>query len=190
MTDFTMPPSQAVEVKRYNLVSISLHWLMFILISASFILALILDVFPKSIKPFWLNVHFVMGSLVFGLLWLRLMWRLVMPPPPLPTTLHPHMIKATHVVHSLLYLLMAVIPLMGVMTAFFRGRGIDFGFILIASPFEADRATGKVFKEIHEILSWCLAILTFGHAGMALLHHHVLKDGLLLRMMPVKTPPR
>jgi cytochrome b561 len=174
------------HVKHYNIVSISLHWIMFLLISMAFVLALMLDILPKAIKPYWTNLHFVLGCLVFALLALRLFWRIGAGVPELPPEMHPHSRKATHVVHGLLYVLMALIPIVGVLTAFYRGRGIDFGFYAVPSPFETDRATGRFFKEIHEFLSWRLFVLAGGHAVMALIHHYVLKDGLLLRMLPSK----
>jgi cytochrome b561 len=174
------------QVKHYNSIAIILHWLMFALISLAFILALLLDVLPKDIKPYWVNVHFVIGSLVLGLLAVRLLWRLAIGVPDLPSDMHPHSRKATHVVHGLLYVFMALIPIVGVLTAFYRGRGIDFGFYALPSPFEVDRATGRFFKEIHEFAAWTLFVLAGGHAVMALIHHYVLKDGILLRMLPFK----
>ena len=178
-------PSQ-FHVLHYNISSILLHWLMFFLIMIAFTLALLLDVVPKEVKPFWVNVHFVTGTLVFALLWLRLIWRIVAGVPDLPETLHPHTRKASHLMHGLLYVLMGLVPLMGLLTAFYRGRGIDFGFYVFQSPFEADRATGRFFKEIHEFASWSLFLLAGGHAALALFHHYALKDGILLRMMPIK----
>ena len=184
-----MPMSSAAhsaQVERYNIASIVLHWLMFFMIVAAFLLALLLDEIPKSIKPFWVNVHFVLGSGVFALLLLRLGWRLIAGTPALPADIHAHTKRATHVVHGLLYVLMALIPVVGVLTAFYRGRGIDFGLFAIASPFETDRATGGFFKEIHEVAAWTLFVFAGGHAALALFHHYVRKDGILLRMMPAK----
>ena len=182
MTNYADQP----HLEHYNFVSIALHWLMFVIISFAFALAHLLDVFPKDIKPFWVNLHFVAGVLVMALLVLRVMWRVLAGVPDLPATLHPHTRKATHVVHGLLYVLMGLIPVVGLLTAFYRGRGIDFGFYSLPSPFETDRATGRFFKEIHEFLSWSLFVLAGGHAALALFHHHILKDGILLRMLPQK----
>jgi superoxide oxidase len=172
--------------ERYNLISIGLHWLMFILISAAFSIALILDDLPKSIKPFWTNIHFVLGVLVFIFLLIRLSWRLFIGVPELPESVHSHTKKASQIIHFALYLLMALIPVVGVLTAFYRGRGIDFGFYSIPSPFELNRNVASFYKEFHELAAWVLVVLVLAHAATAFFHHFILKDGILLRMIPNK----
>lgn len=174
------------DVERYNLISILLHWLMFFMISIAFGLALILDDLPKAIKPFWVNIHFVIGVLVLLLLLVRVIWRFVNGTPPLPSDMHAHTKRATQIVHALLYGLMALIPIVGILTAFYRGRGIDFGFWVLLSPFETDRTIARFFKEIHEIAAWVLFLLAGGHAVLALFHHYIRKDAILLRMLPAK----
>ena len=64
--------------------------------------------------------------------------------------------------HRLLYLLMILVPAMGMMTWFGR---ID--------------ATG----EPHAVLANALLIVAGGHALMAIWHQYVIRDGLLNRMM-------
>ena len=179
----------SVHVERYNIFSILLHWLMFFMILFAFGLALIFDDLPKSIKPFWVNIHFVIGALVLLLLLVRVVWRFLMGTPPLPSDMHPHTKRATQLVHALLYGLMALIPIMGIMTAIYRGRGIDFGFFALSSPFETDRTVARFYKEIHEFTAWALFLLAGGHAILALFHHYVRKDGILLRMMSAKKVP-
>ena len=180
---------KTVHVERYNLISIFLHWLMFLMISIAFGVAFILDELPKTIKPFWVNIHFVIGSLVLLLLLVRLVWRLWIGTPPLPSDMHAHTKYASQIVHALLYGLMALIPIMGIMTAIYRGRGIDFGFFALSSPFETDRTVARFYKEIHEFTAWALFLLAGGHAILALFHHYVRKDGILLRMMSAKKVP-
>jgi len=177
---------KTVHVERYNLISIFLHWFMFLIISFAFGVAFILDDLPKTIKPFWVNIHFVIGSLVLLLLLVRLVWRLWMGTPPLPSDMNAHTKYASQIVHALLYGLMALIPIVGLVTAFYRGRGIDFGVFVVSSPLETDRTIARFFKEIHELAAWTLLILAGGHAFLALFHHYVRKDGILFRMMPAK----
>ena len=177
---------KTVHVERYNLISIFLHWFMFLMISIAFGVAFILDDLPKTIKPFWVNIHFVIGSLVLLLLLVRLVWRLRIGTPPLPSDMHAHTKYASQIVHDLLYGLMALIPIVGLVTAFYRGRGIDFGVFVVSSPLETDRTIARFFKEIHELAAWTLLILAGGHAFLALFHHYVRKDGILLRMIPAK----
>jgi cytochrome b561 len=37
---------------------------------------------------------------------------------------------------------------------------------------------------VHEFIGWALAVVVIGHVAMALKHHFVDRDGILLRMWP------
>jgi cytochrome b561 len=59
-----------------------------------------------------------------------------------------------------------------------------FGLTEIASPWVRDRAFARSVKEIHEVMANALIILATLHAVAALLHHWVLRDRTLVRMLP------
>ncbi len=176
---------QAPVTQRYSLLMIVIHWLMAGVIISAAISAFVIDEMPNAAaKAMMTNLHFVFGSLVLALVVVRVLLRLASTIPALPADTHPHVVKAAMVGHWGLYALMIGVPLVGLVTAFYRGRGIDFGLFQIASPFEANRPTSKFFKEIHELIAYGFFAAIGGHALFALWHHVILKDGLLDRMRP------
>jgi len=46
-----------------------------------------------------------------------------------------------------------------------------------------DRASAHQFEEIHNWIGWAIVVLSAGHAAAALVHHYVLKDQVLGRML-------
>lgn len=168
---------------RYHGAIIAIHWLVLALVSLAALSAFVIDEMPdKALKASMTNLHFVFGSVVLALVLLRGALRLATPSPPLPADTHPHVVKAAFWGHIGLYALMIGVPLVGLITAFSRGRGIDFGLFAINPPFEANRATGRFFKEIHEFTAYVFFAGIAGHALFALWHQIILKDGLMDRM--------
>ena len=74
---------------------------------------------------------------------------------------------------------------MGIITQFARGDALSiFRLFEIASPWVKDRAFARSVTAIHEILANTLVILAALHAVAALIHHWVLRDRTLVRMLP------
>ena len=88
--------------------------------------------------------------------------------------------------HYALYALLLLAPISGIVLQFARGDALPvFGVTEIASPWNADRAFARAVKEIHEMMANALVILAALHAAAALVHHWVLRDRTLVRMLPV-----
>ena len=174
----------AAPVQRYNRLSISLHWLSAILILALFVGGLTIDAFPKDWKSAVINLHAVGGLALLALVLFRVVWRLSHAAPPPPAGASPLLDRAAKLGHFALYALMLAIPVIGVPTLLWRGRGLDFGLFQIASPFARTQEVYKPLTEIHELAAFALIALVIGHVGFAVWHHVKLKDGTLLRMMP------
>jgi cytochrome b561 len=169
---------------RYNAVAMALHWSIAALIVAAFILGLAVDNFPKEIKGAVINLHALIGLAILVLSLLRLYWRATHPAPELPQSMSPHARLASHVAHGGLYLLMIAIPLIGIPTLLYRGRGLDFGLFQIASPFERTPDVFRPLTEVHELASFALIGLAAAHALAALYHHYIRRDDILMRMLP------
>jgi cytochrome b561 len=168
---------------RYSGLSIALHWLMAAIIVTAFVLALVINAFPKDMKPLVVETHKALGLAVLALLVLRFAWRLLSPPPPL-TGVTPVVQRLSQFGHLGLYLLMIAVPVVGIVYSFWRGQTLHFGLFDIASPFAADRAMSRQFREIHEFAAYALIGLAGLHAVAALWHHYVKRDGVLRRMLP------
>lgn len=170
--------------ERYDAIAITLHWSIALLILAGFGLGLTIDEFPKAWEGAVINSHALIGLAVLVLSVARLVWRLTHPAPELPSTMAPLERAAAKMIHLSLYVLMIVVPAIGVPTLLFRGRGLDFGLFHVASPFARTPEIFRPLTEAHEIASYALIALATAHALAALYHQFVRHDDLLGRMAP------
>jgi cytochrome b561 len=167
---------------RYGTVSQLLHWAMIALVITAWLLGQFVDDLPRSA----LSIHISAGLALLLLLGFRLVWRMADPPPrPEPTVLGPWLDYAGHLAHYALYLLLAAVPILGIIAQFARGDSLSvFGLYEIASPWAKDRAFARSVTEIHEVAANALVMLAAMHAVAALVHHWVFRDRTLVRMLP------
>jgi cytochrome b561 len=174
---------------RYGAIARSLHWATVVLVVVAWLLGIFGDALPgKPAQAAGLFVHISAGLLVVLLTLLRLAWRGVDSSPDedvASTALARWMLLAAKATHLALYGLLMVVPLVGIGVLFARGHALPvFGLFEIASPWSADRAFAHTVKEVHEWLAYALMAAAVLHAAAALLHHWVLHDRALLRMLP------
>ena len=167
---------------RYGIIPQFLHWVVVAIVIAAWLLGQFVDDLPRGT----LSIHIALGLVVLLALVARLAWRIGDPPPkPEPTPLGSWLDHAGRLAHYLLYLLLALVPVAGIVTQFARGDAVSiFGLYEIASPWVKDRAFVRSVTEVHEILANALVILAGLHAVAALIHHWVFRDRTLLRMLP------
>lgn len=170
--------------QRYDAVAIALHWTIAVLILVAFGLGLTVDDFPKAYGPMVVNIHSLLGVAVLVLTLARLAWRLTHTPPALPSSGGPLADKAAKAVHALLYVLMLAVPLIGLPTLFYRGRGLDFGLFAIPAFLPRVPEIFRPLTEVHELAAYALVALAAGHVLAAIYHQAVLKDRLMERMLP------
>ncbi|WP_296712266.1 cytochrome b/b6 domain-containing protein [Rhodoblastus sp.] len=170
--------------ERYDSVAIALHWSIAALIGLAFVIGLTVDDFPKEMTGAVINVHALLGLTVLLLSLFRLVWRLGHPAPDLPATMPPLARNVAKITHAGLYLLMVVVPIIGIPTLLWRGRGLDFGLFQIASPFARTPEIFRPLTEVHEIASFALIGLAAAHILAALYHQYIRRDAILTRMSP------
>jgi cytochrome b561 len=170
------------QIRSYNKTAIVLHWLMAALIGAVALLGLAFDQMTREAKPFWLNLHAVLGLAILLLVAMRLGWRWRRPPPPHPM---PKLAETvSRFAHGALYGLMGLVPLFGLAALLARGRGIDFGLFSLASPLARNRDLSRAMMSGHAFFAYALLAVAALHIAAALYHQFVLGDGLLARMVP------
>jgi cytochrome b561 len=172
--------------KAYGAVAIALHWIVVVLLLAGWFTAQLGDWLPRASHELGLFVHISFGLALLAVALVRLSWRLIDPPPaPEPSRFGSWTGRAGEAVHLLIYGLMFAIPVLGIITQLARGYPLPvFGLLDIPSPWIGDRAFTHSMKELHEMLADGLMLLIGLHAGAALVHHYVLHDRTLLRMLP------
>src|SRR5487761_253547 len=89
---------------RYGIVAQTFHWVIAALVMLQFVLGIGLE------SLFFLARHKSIGFTIFGLVVLRLGWRLYLPPPPQPPVPHRVFRWAARLSHILLYALLLSMP--------------------------------------------------------------------------------
>lgn len=177
MTDMT------TSTDRYDAFARAFHWSMALLIFYAAASILIAEELPRGdLRTFLSTSHRTVGAIVIVALIARVVWRLFHKPPPLPSTMTPMQKRMAHYGHLGLYLLMALVPIIGVGLTFRRGGTINFGFFDIVSPLVADREAAKPIKEVHELLAFVLLGLVGVHVAAAIWHQIVKRDNIMARM--------
>jgi cytochrome b561 len=171
---------------RYGVVPQTIHWLTVIFIAVGWLLGSFMDDFPKGVRPVVLLAHMTLGQFVIALLVIRLVWRFVDPPPPPEKTRFGRLHEiAAKVSHYALYVLLLVVPFVGIVVQLKRGNALPiFGVWNFVSPWPADRATARSALRAHEYLANALVLLAGIHAAAALVHHWLFRDRTLVRMLP------
>ncbi len=146
---------------------------------------------PWRLKLF--NWHKWLGMLLLVLLAVRVFWRLRHPAPPLPPAVErampPWQHQAHRATHLGLYVLMALVPLLG--WAYSSAAGFPvvwMGWLPLPDWVPRDPQWAQVLKPLHRLAAYGLAALIGLHVAAALKHHLVDRDGLLWRMWPVGRP--
>ena len=173
-------------IDRYHLASISLHWLMLALFIGVYASINLRELFDKGSVPreALKSLHFMLGLLMFALVWLRLAMRAIYPAPRLQAALPQWQAMAGKLAHLMLYAIMIGMPLLGWLILSAAGKPIPFFGLELPALIGPDKALAGQLKEIHEFVGTAGYFLIGGHAAAALFHHYVQRDNTLLRMWP------
>ncbi len=130
------------------------------------------------------QIHETLGATVFTLVLVRVLWRIVATHPALPAG--PRWMKlASRGLEAALYLLLLAVPLTAIAGAWLEGHPLTLlGGFRIASPVALSHDTGESIAKLHTWLGDTLMWLAGLHALAAIFHHVVLKDSVLLSMLP------
>ena len=174
-----------------------LHWLI-----AGFVVALLsvgitmTRISDLQLKFELYQLHKSLGVTVLGLMILRLLWRLTVKPPALPPHMPAWERTGANGTHLLLYLLLLTMPLTGWATVSAALPPFNFPTLLYTRipwphiPFieqltlDEKKTVEPLLKNVHAALSWTLLVLVGLHIAAALRHGIILKDGIMLRMLP------
>jgi cytochrome b561 len=169
---------------RYNATAITLHWLTAGLVISQFLLAELWDYASHAQHHLMVTLHMSLGLTLVVVLLVRIFWRVISPPAHLPLA-GGLAETAARSAHFLLYGLLALQLMLGIFLRWSNNHPLSFFGVPIGSPFGTfSKATGALVDQIHDVTAWVIMILVAGHAGVALLHHFLLRDNVLRRMLP------
>jgi cytochrome b561 len=171
---------------RYGPVAQALHWVTVAAFCVLIYLAWGMVELPLGLEKYWrYNLHKSVGLTVLALMLLHLIWRWFNPPPPLPGTLSPIERVAATSMHRLLYGLIFLQAMIGVAHSW----SADFPIVVyrlftIPNPIGPNEPAAALLVSLHGWIGWGLVGLIVLHAGAALRHHFLVRDDVLLRILP------
>ena len=176
----------ATGPSRYGRAAQSIHWATAILVLVAFLVgpggpeSHVYDASRDADR----HLHETLGSLVFALAVIRVLWRTV-DRRPHPIAVTRWMGLAAKAVQLALYLLLFAVPLTAITGAWLEGHPLAYlGGLQIASPIAPSHDVGVQLAELHGWLGDAILWLAGLHAVAALYHQFVLKDGVLRSMLP------
>jgi cytochrome b561 len=183
-TDGEPPPNPSRSDEHYGTLAIAFHWISVVLVVGVGVLGLLHDSWPKPTQAFWINIHALLGLLVWLVVSARFIWRSRHAPPRLPVDIGNASRRLSGLVHGSLYTLMFIIPIIGIVTFIWHGRVFDFGLFRVNFGVRSNRAIFHPTEDIHGYLAYTLFALVGLHVCAALWHHFIRHDGVLRRMWP------
>ena len=176
-------PSAAAPVSRhFNLTARVLHWCMALMILTMLFVGIGM-VSSVSLRPTLISLHQPLGIAILLLVIVRLINRLLHPPPALPADLPAVQVLAAKASHWLLYALMFAMPLLGwsMLSAGAYPVTMFNGFTLPAiAPHNA--TLYAVLRSAHTWLALLLFAVVLMHLAAALFHAWVRRDGVFASM--------
>ncbi len=172
---------------RYGAVSQAFHWITVVLAGTAYLLGpggpeARVYLASRAGDVAW---HETFGMLVFAVVLARLAWRLIDRKPADPPAVM-WMEMSAQAVHWLLYALLIAIPATAITGAFLEGHGVTFLGVGQIGPFgPAMHSLGQTISDWHRSLGSFIVWVAGFHAAAALFHHFVLRDRVLLSMLPV-----
>jgi superoxide oxidase len=173
--------------QRHSGLTIAFHWATLIVLAATFATIELRVLFEKGtwardeIKA-W---HFALGIAILLMTLARLANRFARRGQVAPSEggVVPRVLAG--IMHAALYACLIALPLMGWISMNAEGKAVPFFFGLTLPALTGpDAALGKPLEEWHEWLGGALYLLIAGHAAAAILHHAIMRDGTLRRMLP------
>jgi cytochrome b561 len=171
----------------YDRRTIQLHWVTAALVGLLWGIAQVIDFFPKGAPKIAVrSVHIVLGVVLGVVLLRRIVWR-IRSGRRLPPLTHGIVGHSARIVHWALYVGLAAVILLGIGNAWARGDSI-FSLFSIPKLYAGNPQLKPTVENLHETFANTLMIFAAAHAMAALVHHFILRDGVLRRMLPGSQP--
>lgn len=171
---------------RFHPLSIWMHWGMLILMVAVYALIEMRGIYPKgsSAREAMKDWHFMLGMLVFALVFARLLLHWIFRAPPIDPAPPAWQGFLARTMHIALYAFLVGMPVLGWLALNAKGRSVPFFGIPLPTLIGPNEALAGRYEDIHEIIGIVGYYLIGLHAAAALFHHYLLRDNALRRMLP------
>lgn len=187
MTNKGQESDPAVEV--YSPVARTLHWVTVAFVALMIPVGLVmayrgntLNIWDETTNNLY-STHKLVGFTLLWIVLVRIAYRLWHGAPPPEPTLEPWQRIGSGIVHTLLYIVILAMPILGWLGISYYPALDIFGLFSLPALVAPDQEAAARILTIHVTLAFVLMALIAGHAGMALYHHFVRKDNVLRRML-------
>ncbi len=174
----------------YGRPAMVLHWLIAALLFAQIGFGWFLDSIPRGspLRGFYVNLHKSTGLTLALIILIRLIWRLLNPPPELPAFMPVWQRAAARWSHLGLYVCMLGMPLSGYIASNFSKHGVKLYNVLTLPPWGVDDPrVYAIFNTTHIVLSYVFVALILLHI-LAAISHAMRGDGVIRRMISARNP--
>jgi cytochrome b561 len=175
----------SAQQTRFTLLSRLLHWLMALMVLTMLFIGTGMAASVSERYRFLIAVHRPLGLAVLILVAIRLINRLINPPPPLPASLPPWQRVAAKGSHGLLYALMFIMPLLGWgMLSAAPYPVVIYGSLRLPPILPQNPLLYSWLRELHGDFAYLLFAVFLAHLGAALMHWLIRRDGVFDSMAP------
>ena len=169
---------------RYSRGAIAFHWTIAALVLVNLFIGLFHESLLEGLRV--MPIHKAIGVTVLVLTLGRIAWRLTHKPPHLPDAMPGWEKAAAKTLHFLLYTLLLIMPLTGWIWSgdVTRSRPFSWFGLFDVPLIPVGHDLARTLHDAHETLGLVMAGLVVIHVAAAVRHHFLLKDRVLVRMLP------
>jgi cytochrome b561 len=180
-----------METLRYNYVQRLLHWLIALLVLGLLAVGSLLGTLGfEGLKGLvglemtnqLYGYHKTFGILLLALMVLRLALKRLFRPPPYQPPLTGLERAASLTVHSLLYVALILMPVLGWLGTAAGGFPVQFFDLTLPGLIPEDKELSKTLFGLHGIVGGVILGLILIHVGAAIYHWRIKRDGVMRRM--------
>jgi cytochrome b561 len=176
---------ETLVAEYYDVPTLVFHWLtvlLVLLLLGTSVLWNYVTPHDRYWRPLLEGTHVSLGILFGILIFSRVIWRLTgMRRLPAEVGISGLL---SRLMYAILYVLLVGEVVTGFVLRWLQGESFRFfGLFSIPALIGPNKASAGVFEEIHNWTGWAIVIFATGHALAALVHHYVLRDQVLGRML-------
>jgi len=168
--------------QQFPLISRILHWTMAVMVIAMLFIGIGM---VASLAEYHrlVSIHKPLGIAILVLVAVRLVNRLINPPPPLPPSVPAIERIAIQVSVTILYFLMFALPLVGwALLSAADYPVVLYGSVTLPPILPHDGAVYAVLRTAHSVLAFLLFATFLAHFSGAMLHALIVRDGVFESM--------
>jgi cytochrome b561 len=169
----------------YSVTARVLHWIVAVFVLTQVPLGIVIvNKWGGEIQEALYDLHKSIGAVLVPLIFIRVIYRLMNSPAPLPKEVPQLQQVAARATHRTLYGLLVLQPMIGwIATSAYPAPVPVFGLFNMPLIWPENRELSGQLFVVHRWLGIVIAIVAAIHIGAALYHHFVQKDRVLMRMV-------